>query len=63
MSVMKSTGAENCVIFCTGYPVVFITLKDNKTISGFSQIQQYILFYFYFDETFGRSDDGNMLSR
>jgi len=49
---MKSTRAENCVLFCTGYPIVFIALKDNKTVSGFIQTQRFILFYFYLDEMF-----------
>jgi hypothetical protein len=54
---MKSKTAENCVIFCTVYRIVFITLKDNKRVSVFSQMQQYILFYFYLDEMFRRSID------
>jgi len=50
---MKSTTAENCVIFCTGYPIVFITLIDIKTLSGFSQIQQYFYFIFISKKCFG----------
>ena len=46
-----------CTFFCTGYSIVFITLKDNKAVSGFSQTQQYILFYIYLDEMFRRSID------
>jgi len=30
------------IYFCRGHPVVFIKLKDNKIVSGFSQTQQYI---------------------
>jgi len=30
--------------FCGGHPVMFIKLKDNKTVSGFIQTQQYIFF-------------------
>jgi len=29
-----------------------IRVKDNKIVSGFSQTQQYILFYFYLDDMF-----------
>ena len=45
--MLKSTTAENCALFYVGYPVVFISLKDNKTVSGFSQIKQYILFFYW----------------
>ena len=30
-----------------GHPVVFIKLKDNKIVSGFSQTQPYIYIYIY----------------
>jgi len=30
--------------FCNGHPFVFIKLKDNKTVPGFSQTKQFIFF-------------------
>jgi len=60
---MQSTTAENCVIFCTRYPIVFIISKDNKTVSGFSQIQQYILFYLNLNEMFRRSIERKVSSK
>jgi len=39
-------GPDYVVFFCRANSVVFIKLKDNKKVSGFSQTQQYfILFY------------------
>jgi len=29
--------------FCRGHPVLFVKLKDNKTVSGFTKTQQYII--------------------
>jgi len=35
---------------------VSIKLKGNKIVSGFSETQQYILFYFYLDDMFHSID-------
>ena len=37
-------GPNECIYICGGYPVVFIKLKGNKIVSGFSKTKQYILF-------------------
>jgi len=37
------------VYFCRGHQVAVVKLKDNKTVSGFSETQQYIIL-FYLDD-------------
>jgi len=45
-----------CIFFCRRHSVVFIKLKDNKKVSGFSQTQQYCI-VFYHDADIFRSLD------
>jgi hypothetical protein len=44
------------IFFCKGRPFVLIKLEDNKTVSGVSQTQQYIVLL-YLDDDMLRSLD------
>jgi len=48
---------QEILFFCRGHPVVFIKIKDNNIVPGFSQTQQYIYFlYFYVDDMLRSAD-------
>jgi hypothetical protein len=48
--------ARLCCIFCREHPAVFVKSKDNKTVTGFSQTQQFFIL-FYHDADMFRSLD------